>query len=104
MLNHFPKMHFHNIETDLLNKIFTKFGKPIIFIPSEKLCRLKEGILDEKDWSSLGIEAKGFYEQWDEYVNKKYKNGNSTSACLTCYTFIKKGAKVIILFEFQYLL
>ena len=85
----------NQLGTEIINKIYSKFGKPTIFIAGEKLLKLKEGIFCEEDLGLLELDSRSFYEQWHEFVHKKYKNGNSTSICLSCYTFIKKGQKVI---------
>ena len=66
--------------TEIINKIFSKFGEPTIFIAGE--IKLKEGIFSEEDLVLLELDSRSLYEQWHEFIHKKYKNGNSKSVCL----------------------
>jgi hypothetical protein len=75
-----------------IQRIEANYGKPnILFSYSEFNDR------DIKEGAELSYDCKRFHQIWKLCIFEKKNTGNMGSVCLACYSFLKKGPKMVSL-------
>jgi hypothetical protein len=83
---------------NIIEAIDSKFGLAKFSLPKKSLIKInKDGKFGEKDLNTLDSNAKEFYFQWKKMADN---SGNPGGVCFSCFTILKKGARVNLFFFF----
>ena len=83
------------LEKSLLEQLLERIGNPKTLLLKTSLKKLSDQKLDQRDLEFLDKNVREFYDQWKKLIDN---TANPGGICISCFTILKKGKKVYIIF------